>query len=494
MHGQLTARSPTEVCRELAEAGATGVLFLTGVQASGSISFERGRLVAASSPTPGSRLGDRLVNGGLLEEDALDRVLEEQHETDRSQRARLGQLLVDRGLVSAGDVRRVIEEQLLDAVFDLAGWREGSYRFESDAALETPDVALAIPVDQALVEVARRRHEWESVSEVITDLDAIPHFREGAASATAELEPDEFAVLASVDGDRSVRDLAYDLGYGEFEAARIVYALHLVGLVEMAPPVDEIGAALDDALSYVGGGIDDENAPWRSREESDRSAPGDAPGSTAAAPAPAGPEDVAEPSPRTADESFDSSIFDEVWGGGDGAGEEAGDATSEATPEGPAPEPWTTGPLDAPSDGPVPAPGPAEEATDPPPDGSDSGPPPADGPDTTLEADLPAFSGFEELRFADRHRPDEPEAAPAPEEPQQEVQRQRSPRSPSPGAGGDVSEFLRELSRLALDEDDPSAHEDEQPAAREPEPRRPAPAEHREETRKKKRGLFGFGS
>lgn len=503
MHGQLSARSVADVCRELAEASATGVLHITGLEAAGRLVFDQGRLVAASSPTPGSRLGDRLVNGGLLAEEALERVLEEQTDVEPGERPRLGQLLVDRGLVPVGAVRLVVQEQLLDAVFDLIGWRDGTYRFEADADPDTPEVPLAVPVDQALVEVSRRREQWEALSEVIPTLDAVPRFREGASTSTADLEPDEFAVMASVDGTRSVRDLAYDLGYGEFEAARVVYALSLLGLVEVAPPVDEIGAALDDALAYMGG----------------QAASAEAPQPTAAPPSPAAPAPAADaPAPaQDAPPADDHEGIDELTravAGFDAEEPDAGDGRDGADTEPVAeaagldwsasdedePEPWSSWDEMAPPE--------QEQRPQPDPAAHDEGAGPEQPPqERTLEADLPDLTGFEELRLADRDEPDpapEPEPEPPAEEPAPAPPASSSPRRWSPTtADGDVSEFLRELSRLALDDEDeeedgpqapaePPAQPPRQPPA--PEPRsRPAP-EPREEPRKKKRGLFGFGS
>ena len=543
MHGQLRAKPVADVCRELAETRATGVLHIAGLESAGLLVFDQGRLVAASSPTPGSRLGDRLVNGGLLAEAALERVLEEQTDASPGERPRLGQLLVDRGLVPLDAVRLVVQEQLLDAVFDLVDWRDGTYRFEADAQPDAPEVPLAVPVDQALMEVSRRREEWESVSEAIPTLDAVPRFREGASTSTADLEPDEFAVMASVDGARSVRDLAYDLGYGEFEAARVVYALSLLGLVEVVPPVDEIGAALDDALAYVGGQAAEEPA-WEHAPASGHrvDTPETAHGADAPSPAPPAadePDGAEEPHGlEVGDLAEEADGLDELTATVNDFDEPSDDAEA---PDEPAarepdwsasadddPDVWSSldelgglGEPDGREDSPPPAPSPTAHGDAPEPTAHGDAPGPtahSDAPEATtqgealepppeertLEADLPDMSGFEELRLADRN--EKPTAAPTPPEPEPTPE-DASPTSPPPrrwspaAADGDVSEFLRELSRLALDDDEeaddaqtPSTPPpaDTRPPAPQP-PRRPTPPP-REEPKKKKRGLFGFGS
>ncbi|MFU8807106.1 MAG: hypothetical protein ACNA8W_25080, partial [Bradymonadaceae bacterium] len=67
-----------------------------------------------------------------------------------------------------------------------------------------------------------------------------------------EVEPEELERFQEhvKDGSDFYRDGRLEEAIGEFEAARVIYALVLLGLVEVDRPIDEIGAALDDALTY----------------------------------------------------------------------------------------------------------------------------------------------------------------------------------------------------------------------------------------------------
>jgi hypothetical protein len=236
-----------DVCRALAVDGSSGVLEIEGPDGRGTVVYDRGDIVAAGSPTPRARLGDRLVSAGLLDEDDLAGVLRSQ--SGAGEGRPLGSLLVAEGLVTEDAVRVVAQEQVIDAVFDVVGWPYGAFRFDHDGeSAAPPAIPVRFAVDDLLVEVSRRHEEWADVRRVIPDLDAVPAFRAGASSAQAALEPDEFTLLASIDGERSVRELADDLGYGHFEAARIVYGLALLGVVEVTLPEDEVGRALEEAL------------------------------------------------------------------------------------------------------------------------------------------------------------------------------------------------------------------------------------------------------
>ncbi|MBW3576853.1 MAG: DUF4388 domain-containing protein [Actinobacteria bacterium] len=228
MRGDLSEISLADLLRGLSSANATGALHIEGRTGPARIFIRDGAVYWAASPAPRAQLGARLVGAGFIAEDELEAVLTEQRRAGR--RTKLGALLVERGSVSRDVIRVFVQEQILDAVFDLARWHGGRYEFfRGDAAPE--DLPVQIPVQPLLVESARRLVEWERILAVIPSLDAVPDFVPDAASTQVSLEPDDFTVLANVDGQRSVRELAQDLGYSEFEAARLVYGLTLLGII-----------------------------------------------------------------------------------------------------------------------------------------------------------------------------------------------------------------------------------------------------------------------
>lgn len=254
MRGTLTRTSIADACREAARRSLTGTIEVAGGDGTGRIVTRNGRVAWAQSPAPRSRLGDRLVNAALLTPEQLTQALEAQQAA--AEHTKLGAHLVEQGLVSRNVIRVFVQEQILDAVLDLVRWRDGTFEFVPMEPLrERLPVDLA--VDQLLVEVSRREGEWDQVQATIPDLDMVPDFVPGGSSAAASLEPDEFVVLTNVDGERSVRELAEDLGYGEFEAARIVYGLALLGVIDVGD--DEPDASDVSDVSDGEGPVADRN-------------------------------------------------------------------------------------------------------------------------------------------------------------------------------------------------------------------------------------------
>jgi hypothetical protein len=467
MRGDLSETSAADLCRELARRSATGALEVDGPDGPGRVAFVDGRVVGAVSPTPHARLGDRLVNAGLLADDTLTEVLRTQQ--DGPDRRRLGALLVDQGLVSSDAVRVYVQEQVLDALFEVLSWRYGPYRYLDGSDPEVAEVPISVAVDDALVEVARRQREWTELSRLLPDLEAVPVFRDQEASASTSLEPDEFAVLASVDGERSVRQLANDLGYGEFEAARIVYGLALLGVVDIELPEDEVGAALDEAFAFfaeVG-----EEAAGDAHTGDDEGGGDDGSPEARATPAEALTLDLPlpEPSPPATPRAHEP-MPDEEQPAGGAPLEELGE-------------------LDEPED--------REELEE---LAAEATPPAAarDDLDDDFGALLAALRDEPHPRDVSRFASPAAAraAAAAADEPVDEVATPADTgptvRTPERADEADVSEFLRELSRLALDDASPPAGAPKPRPVDEP-PARTASKPADDGKGRRKRGLFGWG-
>lgn len=349
MRGSLAETSVADLCRRLADAGATGTLEVEHPAGRGLLSFVDGRLAWAEPPTGDARLGDRLVHAGLLSRQHLEDALAAQRELESP--PQLGILLVERGAASRDSIRVYVQEQILDALVELTLRSEGSYHF-APGSPPGGELPADLAVNDALAAVGRRRDQWERIRAAIPDTEAVPHVAGQAPTSAERLEPDDVALLGAIDGRRSVRDLAVALGYGTYETLRIVYGLHLLGLVETRPPAPGPEPSVD---------LDDEEFARLLEELDEEDGP-----TGAAASESAGPEPMAE--------------LREILGG----------VTAEPAAE---PEPG--------------------------------------------------------------HGGDEPADAAEPEGPEEEVAAAPEPARREPRTrSGDVSEFLRELSQLAVDDDD----------------------------------------
>lgn len=211
----------------------TGVLRVTSElrQTAGTVSFERGGVVAATLGKDPQPIGARLVRMGKISVQQLEQARDLQKSGDSR---RLGDILVASGTIARRELDRQLKAQIEEAIFQLLGWSEGYFRFEEgaapDAVVEAP---VRIPTEGLLMEAARRMDEWSRIEDKVPHLRVVPRLppTDGSANGRLELAPVEWEVLAAVDGQRDLHALAAALGRSELDIARTVYALASAGVV-----------------------------------------------------------------------------------------------------------------------------------------------------------------------------------------------------------------------------------------------------------------------
>jgi hypothetical protein len=129
-----------------------------------------------------------------------------------------------------------------EAVYALAIWRSGEFRFE--AAVAAPRQTIQRSNTNLLMEAARRLDEWRVLSKKVPSVELVPEFvvlenREGQIN----LNTMEWLLLSKIDGQRSVRQIAGAAGMGVFDAAKLLYGLVATNLIRLrekgATPVTE---------------------------------------------------------------------------------------------------------------------------------------------------------------------------------------------------------------------------------------------------------------
>jgi hypothetical protein len=119
-----------------------------------------------------------------------------------------------------------------DAVYALAIWRSGEFRFEAGST--APRQTIQKSNTNLLMEAARRLDEWRVLSKKIPSVDLVPEFvilenREGQIN----LNTMEWLLLSKIDGQRSVRQIAGAASMGVFDAAKLLYGLVATNLIRL---------------------------------------------------------------------------------------------------------------------------------------------------------------------------------------------------------------------------------------------------------------------
>ncbi|HWE25219.1 MAG TPA: DUF4388 domain-containing protein [Myxococcales bacterium] len=203
----------------------------------GTIYFDNGVVVSAeirSNPHP---LGAMLLRTGKISEADLERARDMQQR--QGDKRRLGEILVSLGVITQREVERQVRFQIEEVVFEVMSWNEGYFSFNEQSESKVPtDLAVRIPVEALLMEAARRIDEWSRIENRIPHVGVVPSLAPPPEGSGGELDllPPEWEVLALIDGERSVRVLATELGRSDFEIAKTLFGLESSGVIVLMDP------------------------------------------------------------------------------------------------------------------------------------------------------------------------------------------------------------------------------------------------------------------
>jgi hypothetical protein len=221
--GTLDTVSVTEVLGLMAKRGKSGALHLWG-PSTGVVELLEGD-VAFATARADDDLGSELVRVGFLTEDDWQEAI-----VSADAARHVAGVLRRRG-VDPGRLHAHVRKQTEEAIWELDRWW-GEFSFEptSDDPLAG---AFRHPIPSLLVSVRRRDSAWVELQKVVPSTDHL--------IATAPVTPgddeeltlsrSQYRLLTSVDGTRSVAQLAADLGGGLFRTCELVAGLVQAGLL-----------------------------------------------------------------------------------------------------------------------------------------------------------------------------------------------------------------------------------------------------------------------
>jgi len=196
--------------------------------------FESGRVVSASIRTNPHPLGAMLVQAGKISEGDLERARALQ--AQRTDRKRLGEVLVEMGCLTWRELERQVRRQIETVVFELMSWQEGFFSFvEGQTADPATEAFARISTESLLMEGARRIDEWARIAHKIPHLGVVPILApiDEDHPSLLDLLPNEWEMLAMIDGQSDLRGIANRLGRSEFDVAKVAYGLLSTGVIEL---------------------------------------------------------------------------------------------------------------------------------------------------------------------------------------------------------------------------------------------------------------------
>ncbi|HEY0672030.1 MAG TPA: DUF4388 domain-containing protein [Longimicrobiales bacterium] len=234
IEGPLQELSIQDVLQLLDLAHKTGVLTVRSesLDDEAIVHFTKGAIVFAVRRRSTRRLGQLLIRSGKLTQRELDSALDLQR---RDPTRRLAEILLEMGSISEEELERQLRFQMEETIYEVMGWDEGYFRFEERAEIASNRLLARVRVESLLMEGARRIDEWTRLESKIPGPEAIPSLAQGkeGEGTPLELRPEEWEVLAEIDAERDLGQIAADLGRSSFDVARTVYGLLSMGVVQV---------------------------------------------------------------------------------------------------------------------------------------------------------------------------------------------------------------------------------------------------------------------
>ena len=204
----------------------TGVLALDGKADKVKLLFVDGNIVGAESKkrNEDNRLGKILIKRGLIKDEDLKAVLEEQRRTG----IKLGTALLQRELVDKEKIKEILNSQITETVVQLFGWKQGTYEFAAQGVPQDKELPFSLDTQHLLMEGLRILDELSIIKDRIT-LDTLL-VRKG--NDTSSLTEEEKEVFTCVDGSNDVSTIIDLTGMDSYLVSKTLLLLMEKGLVD----------------------------------------------------------------------------------------------------------------------------------------------------------------------------------------------------------------------------------------------------------------------
>lgn len=119
------------------------------------------------------------------------------------------------------------------AIDRIMTWKRGRFVFNPNE--ETIDRTVDLPIQQVILDAARRIDEYNKIQRLVPSFDVVVKIVEvpDAGVEKIDLRPEEWKVLAFIDGTMTIAQIAHKVNMSELEVSRILYGLVSTGLVEV---------------------------------------------------------------------------------------------------------------------------------------------------------------------------------------------------------------------------------------------------------------------
>jgi hypothetical protein len=228
LNGSLDDYSPAGALRVLSSTGKTGAVRFTG-SAGCTVYLNEGQLYFARGEGTDDALATALVRPGRVSTEAWSQAVDEAGDAPR-----VGELLIEHGGIDSDLMASVVLSVIYDPLITLFREGDGRFDFEPDT-MHWIGPSRGFNVEAIVNEVRRRVRHVDEMSDLVPSTSAwvspVRTLPDGAAQVT--LLREDWELIASLSGPRTIDELAAAMGRGRYSTAMVVHRLARAGLLDV---------------------------------------------------------------------------------------------------------------------------------------------------------------------------------------------------------------------------------------------------------------------
>ena len=234
LKGNLRDFSTTQLLNLVNLARKTGKLALGSDDQNALLFFKEGRLIHASNAADEGNLATMLLKVGKLTADQTD-AISQQGNGNTSDRA-IGKYLLEAKMVSRDDIVQGVKDYMLEIVYDLFTWEDGTFLFEQNVLPSKDRITVPLNLDNVILDGTRRLQKNKELQDELPDLNVIALKITDKPLRDVKLTQDDWRVISHIHPRNSVKQIAQNNNMDEFQIRRIVYGMLQAGIVEVIRP------------------------------------------------------------------------------------------------------------------------------------------------------------------------------------------------------------------------------------------------------------------
>lgn len=194
--------------------------------------FREGSVIYGYGPRKTYHVGRMLVENGRISPDQLDEAITAQV-SQMGGGKRLGEILVEKRYIDRSDLEKVIRKQVEELIYSLMSWDRGSFKFYENQFPTEEEITVSLSTENVVLEGLRRLDEMTRMKDYLPEFDTVYTLStsEPGRRRDISLEPDEWNILALVDGHRDISAIIAGSPLESLETLKRLASLQLAGLI-----------------------------------------------------------------------------------------------------------------------------------------------------------------------------------------------------------------------------------------------------------------------